>query len=193
MLYTNKTINTITTIITIIIFIILNLILNTFQMHQNKLENILGAISNIEDKENKNASNEQPQDKEIDLGNWYIQIPVINLSAPITEGTSAEILNTKVGHFEETSSTYGNIGLAAHNRGYEYNFFENIKKLKEDDEIIYTYENYQRKYIVTKTEIIENTDWSYLKQSGENILTLITCVENEPQYRRCIQAIEQQN
>lgn len=162
-------------------------------MHQNKLENILGAISNIEDKENKNASNEQPQDKEIDLGNWYIQIPVINLSAPITEGTSAEILNTKVGHFEETSSTYGNIGLAAHNRGYEYNFFENIKKLKEDDEIIYTYENYQRKYIVTKTEIIENTDWSYLKQSGENILTLITCVENEPQYRRCIQAIEQQN
>lgn len=193
MLYTNKTINTITAIITIVIFIILNLISNNFQPHQNHLENILGTISNKDDKDNENISNEQSKNKETDLGNWYIQIPAINLSAPIAEGTSAETLNTKVGHFEETSLTYGNVGLAAHNRGYECNFFENLKKLKEDDEIIYKYENYQKTYIVDKTEIIENTDWSYLEPSDENTLTLITCVENEPQYRRCIQAIEQQN
>ena len=38
--------------------------------------------------------------------------------------------------------------------------------------------------------IIKDTDWSYLQETKENKLTLITCVENEPKYRRCIQAIE---
>ena len=29
-----------------------------------------------------------------------------------------------------------------------------------------------------------------LKNTDENKITLITCLENEPEYRRCIQAIE---
>lgn len=82
------------------------------------------------------------------------------------------------------------MGLAAHNRGYEYNFFENLKEVKINDEIIYTYENYKKTYIIDKIEIIENTDWSYLENYDENKITLITCVENEPKYRRCVQATE---
>ena len=38
--------------------------------------------------------------------------------------------------------------------------------------------------------IIENTDWTYLEDTEENTITLITCVENEPKYRRCIQGEE---
>ena len=38
--------------------------------------------------------------------------------------------------------------------------------------------------------IIKDTDWSRLENTEENILTLITCVENKPEQRRCIQAIE---
>ena len=45
-------------------------------------------------------------------------------------------------------------------------------------------------YEVKTMEIIENTDWSYLKNTEDNRITLITCVENEPKYRRCIQGIE---
>ena len=95
-----------------------------------------------------------------------------------------------VGHFEETSKTNGNIGLAAHNRGYENNYFSGLKKLKEGDKILYTYENYKKEYAVTKHVIIENTDWTYLEDTEENTITLITCVENEPKYRRCIQGEE---
>ena len=85
------------------------------------------------------------------------------------------------------------MGLAGHNRGYEYNYFENLKKLKKEDEIIYKYLDYKETYKIDKIEIIKNTDWSYLNNTEENRITLITCVENEPQYRRCIQAVQIEN
>ena len=95
-----------------------------------------------------------------------------------------------IGHFEETSKDIGNIGLAAHNRGYKNNYFENLKKAKEDDIILYKYKEITREYVVVKNCIIEDTDWSYLENTEENKITLITCVENEPKYRRCVQGVE---
>lgn len=47
---------------------------------------------------------------------WQIEIPKIDLVAPIAEGTSQEVMLDYVGHFENTSFWKGNIGLAAHNR-----------------------------------------------------------------------------
>ena len=38
--------------------------------------------------------------------------------------------------------------------------------------------------------VIKDTDWSYLTETANNRITLITCVENEPEYRRCVQTIE---
>lgn len=189
MLYTNRSINLISLFITTIIFLILNFCF--FSEQQNPIENISNIISDkFEEKDNKNAEETNVEKQPLDLGNWYIEIPTINLKAPIAEGTDNETLNTKVGHFEETDLLEGNVGLAAHNRGYEYNFFENLKKLKIEDEIIYTYENMKKTYKVEKIEIIENTDWSYLEKTDENKITLITCIENEPLYRRCVQAVE---
>ena len=98
-----------------------------------------------------------------------------------------------VGHFEETTKTSGNVGLAAHNRGYPVNYFADIKKLKEGDEIIYKYFEFEKTYLVTENKIIEDIDWEPLENTKENKITLITCVENEPEYRRCIQAIEKEN
>lgn len=95
-----------------------------------------------------------------------------------------------IGHFIETSKDIGNVGLAAHNRGYQNNYFANLKKLKEGDEIIYKYSKTKRVYVVKQHCIVKDTDWSYLEETKENHITLITCVENEPEYRRCIQAIE---
>ena len=43
---------------------------------------------------------------------------------------------------------------------------------------------------MTKNIIIKDTNWNYLKNTEKNKITLITCIENEPEYRRCIQAIE---
>ena len=122
---------------------------------------------------------------------WKIEIPVIGLEAQIEEGTTKEILDNYVGHFEETSKKNGNVGLAAHNRGYKVNYFRNIKNLKEGDIINYYCDGVKHQYVVKIQTIIEDTDWSYLEPTDKNVITLITCVEDEPEYRRCVQAIEE--
>ncbi len=122
--------------------------------------------------------------------NWYIEISAISLKAPIQESVNMDVLNGFVGHFEETSKTEGNVGLAGHNRGYEKNYFQELYKLKKGDEIKYKYNGYEKSYSVEKIETIKNTNWSYLENTPENKLTLITCVENKPDLRLCIQAIQ---
>lgn len=126
----------------------------------------------------------------IDNNVWKIEIPSINLNAKIEEGTKPEILNEYVGHFEETQKWNGNVGLAAHNRGYKVNYFENIKNLEIGDEIYYYFNGIERKYIVTDMKIIKDTDWSNLENTEDNRITLITCVENKPRNRLCLQGIE---
>ena len=66
------------------------------------------------------------------------------------------------------------------------------------DYLEYFEEEDHRKYVkktykIDIIEIIKNTDWSYLDKTEENKITLITCVENEPKYRRCVQATEIEN
>ena len=131
----------------------------------------------------KNKTNDKKE-------NWKIIIPSISLEAEISEGTRKEVINQFVGHFEETAKINGNIGLAAHNRGYKVNYFTNLKNVKEGDEIKYQYKDIEKTYIVTKNIIIKDIDWSYLQNTEENKITLITCVDNEPNYRRCVQGIE---
>lgn len=125
--------------------------------------------------------------------NWYLEIPSIHLKATIKEGTTKEIMDQFIGHFEESKKWTGNICLAAHNRGYENNYFAEIKKLKEGDKIFYYYQGNSKEYIVEKNEIIQDTDVSCLENTEDNVITLITCVENEPNYRRCVKAIEKIN
>lgn len=80
---------------------------------------------------------------------WELEIPKINLIGEIFEGTSSEILDKYIGHFEETGTVSGNIGLAAHNRGYEVNYFQNLKDLEIGDEIDYKLNNISLKFIVS--------------------------------------------
>ena len=57
----------------------------------------------------------------------------------------------------------------------------------------YSNRPYKKTYKIDIIERIKNTDWSYLDKTEENKITLITCVENEPKYRRCVQATEIEN
>ena len=141
-----------------------------------------------ERKENTEKTIEEEVENKND--EWYLEIPCINLKANIKEGTTKDIMEDYIGHFEETKKDIGNIGLAAHNRGYKNNYFQNLKELKQNDEIYYKYKNEKRKYVVIKNIIIKDTDWTNLEESDGNIITLITCVENQPEYRRCVQGKE---
>lgn len=186
MFYTNKFVNLISLSLTIVIFFTFYFFYNN--NNRVKSSDIINKINIINEKDNnKEENNEQ---NNVELGNWYIEIPTINLKAPIAEGTDSNTLDLNVGHFIDTAIEMGNIGLAAHNRGYQYNYFQNLKKLKKEDRIIYTHNEFKKEYVVNVIEIIENSNWNYLKESEDNKITLITCIENEPKYRRCIQAVE---
>ena len=58
------------------------------------------------------------------------------------------------------------------------------------DLIIYTYNGQVSKYSIVEIGVIKDTDWSKLENSNQDKITLITCLENEPEYRRYIQAIK---
>ena len=202
MMYTKRYVNIVSLIITIIIFISTNQMKN-FKININSISNIFKRNSvlvelssnniNQETKEdtplieNENQNNNITEEKNT---NWKLMIPKISLEAEISEGTRKEVMDRFVGHFEETTKTSGNVGLAAHNRGYPVNYFANIKQLKEGDELIYKYYEFEKTYLVVENKIIKDTDWEPLEGTKENKITLITCVENEPEYRRCIQAVE---
>ena len=136
------------------------------------------------------ANNETQENTQIVTKEWYLEIPHIFLEAEIAEGTSKEVMDVAIGHFEESSKTDGNVCLAAHNRGYPVNYFQNLKLLKKGDTIYYRYKEFTKEYVVTENNIIKDTDWTYLEETEENTITLITCIENEPEYRRCVRAIE---
>ena len=121
---------------------------------------------------------------------WQIEIPQIVLETDIREGTDEWVLDKYVGHFEDTATTIGNICLAAHNRGYENNYFENLKKLKKGDKIFYTYYGVRKKFSINELLIIEDNNWDVLVDSMKSELTLITCMEDKPHLRRCLKAIE---
>lgn len=196
--YSTIYINLISLILSFCIFILIESFFSNYQNFVQKSTLRVGfevQNSQINSNENKeNIENENTKDITLEQSkeesSWYLEIPSINLKADIKEGTTKEILDDFIGHFEETNKDTGNIGLAAHNRGYKNNYFENLKKLKEGDVIYYQYKENRREYIVTKHTIIKDTDWSYLEDTEENTITLITCVENEPEYRRCIQATQ---
>ena len=172
-------------VIVLIFFIFIQIFINNYEIKTEINENIME-----ERQETQNIKEEKNETYQI--GTWQIEIPQISLIANIEEGTSKEVLNKYVGHFSITQRESGNIGLAAHNRGYEVNYFKDLKLLKEGDEIRYKYNEFEKIYEVRKSRIIKDTDWKYLENTEEDMLTLITCVENQPEYRRCIQAVEKE-
>lgn len=111
----------------------------------------------------------------------------------IKEGTEEEILNTAIGHFEESQKEVGNVCLAAHNRGYDVNYFENLKKLEIGDSIFYTINDKVHEYKISDIFTIYETDWSVIENTNDNRITLITCIENREEYRLCVQAKEIKN
>lgn len=141
-------------------------------------------------KSNTSVTNKVTKTVQVMQNEWKVVIPSIGLEANIAEGTTSEVMNQYVGHFDNTSKWNGNVALAAHNRGYPVNYFANLKKIKKGEIIEYYWNGEKRKYQVETITKIQDTDWTYLANTRDNRITLITCVENEPAYRRCVQAIE---
>ena len=48
----------------------------------------------------------------------------------------------------------------------------------------------KREYIVSDIQVISETDWTMLEETGDNRITIITCVKGRPEVRLCVQAME---
>ena len=102
-----------------------------------------------------------------------IEIGRIGLAAMILEGTDASTLHRAVGHIPGTPlpGQQGNVAIA----GHRDTFFRGLRNIRKDDEITLTTLNGTCRYRVDSTQVVAPEDTEVLDDSGEAILTLVTC------------------
>jgi sortase A len=102
-----------------------------------------------------------------------IEIARIGLAAMIMEGVDAGTLRHAVGHIPGTPlpGQRGNVALA----GHRDTFFRPLRNIQNDDEITLTTLDGSYHYRVDLISIVEPRDVGVLKNTGEAILTLVTC------------------
>ena len=118
-----------------------------------------------------------------------LKIPSIGLTVKIFQGTDSAALAKGAGHFTETSIWTGNVALAGHNRGVNEHFGK-IHTLRAGDIITLTTALGTRTYAVTGVNKVSVNDTSGLDVSSTNMVTLYTCVMDQPAYRWCVTAME---
>ena len=116
-----------------------------------------------------------------------LKIPSIGVDVKIYQGTDDAALRYGAGHFENTSIWEGNVAIAGHNRGVN-SYFGEIHTLKPGATIQLTTKIGTRQYQVDGVAKIAATDVSVLSARENDIITLITCVRDQPEYRWCVQA-----
>lgn len=116
-----------------------------------------------------------------------LKIPAIGLTVKVYQGTDSTALKKGAGHFASTSIWDGNVAIAGHNRGVN-NHFGKIHTLSIGDTIKLTTKLGTRTYEVYSVAKVSVNDVSVLDASAESIITLITCVMDQPEYRWCVQA-----
>lgn len=174
----------------------LNICKLTYVNNKKEAQEIMEKAYNIIESKNdkKDVYTELSKSNENDIIGILV-IKKIDVKAPVKQGTSQQIMQTSVGHFTESDLWDGNVSLASHNSGTSMHYFEKINKLDVNDEIIYITSLGERKYKVQYVSKIKDTDWSMVKknentQNKENTITLITCINGQPDYRLCVRGIQ---
>jgi sortase A len=126
----------------------------------------------------------------LNIAPWYyadgsigtIYISRTGKTIKIYEGENLDNLVKGTGHFASTSVWDGNVALCGHNRGSNA-YFSFVKDMQIGDRVTYTTLYSVRTYELYSKEQIGEYDNSKLGYSADNILTLITCIENVPELR----------
>lgn len=121
-------------------------------------------------------------------GMMIIGIPKIKIYAAVINGTSKKALARGPGLCEKSplpNEEESNVLIAAHRNAYK-EWFKNLDKLKEGDEIHIEFNKIKYIYEVLKVFIVEKNDWSVTKPVGYNAITLISCHPLKPPYKRII-------
>jgi sortase A len=105
-----------------------------------------------------------------------IQIPSLQVDAPVVQGDGWEQLKKGVGQHLGTPNPgeNGNIVLSAHNDVFG-EIFRYLDQLKEGDEVVLFTSERTYTYLIRQTQIVEPTRVEVLAQTSEPIVTLISC------------------
>lgn len=105
-----------------------------------------------------------------------LQIPALNIDAPIVQGDGWEQLKKGVGQHVGSADPgrAGNLVLSGHNDVYG-EVFRYLDRLKPGDMIIVYTQQRQYVYTVTGTQIVAPTRVEVMSQTADATLTLISC------------------
>ncbi|MBN2386321.1 MAG: class D sortase [Anaerolineales bacterium] len=105
-----------------------------------------------------------------------IQIPAINVDAPVVQGDNWEALKKGVGQAFGTANPgeNGNVVLSAHNDIFG-EIFRDLDRLHPGDLVILYTMQRQYVYVVTETRIVEPTAVEVMSQTANPTITLISC------------------
>lgn len=118
-----------------------------------------------------------------------VSIERVGLNCKVYEGATDSSMSKGAGHYTSSGLYTGNVGLFGHNRG-NHPYFGKLKNVKVGDIVKYKTAIGTKTYKVTFVGAISYTDFSYLNEMGDNRITLITCIANQPSLRLCVQAVE---
>jgi sortase A len=105
-----------------------------------------------------------------------IQIPAINIDAPVVQGDGWEQLKKGVGQHvgSPNPGQKGNIVLSAHNDVFGQ-LFRDLDRLKDGDQIILFTNARAYVYVIRQSQIVEPTQVEVMAPSQEPVVTLISC------------------
>ena len=105
-----------------------------------------------------------------------LQVPAINIDAPIVQGDGFEQLKKGVGQNIGSSNPgqNGNVVLSAHNDVYG-EIFRYLDRLAPGDQVIIYTQQRQYVYVVDRTAIVEPTAVEVMASTGNPTVTLISC------------------
>ncbi len=122
----------------------------------------------------QNPSGSSPSTSSVS-GEIRLEIPQLNLTTEVGEGTTAEILKFLPGRYlESTWPGQGNIAIAGHRTLYGGQF-RDIDKLEPGDHINLAYQGSTFIYQVEEVFQVASNDWSILAENPTPTLTLTTC------------------
>jgi len=102
-----------------------------------------------------------------------LEIPRLNLSAMVLEGSDSSTLGVAVGHVPLTAEPgqRGNLVLS----GHRDTFFRPLREIRSGDRITLTTPEGSYQYVVEWTSIVNPTDVTSLEPTAHRSLTLVTC------------------
>ena len=105
-----------------------------------------------------------------------IQIPAIEIDAPVVQGDGWEQLKKGVGQNIGSANPgqTGNVVLSAHNDVYG-ELFRYLDKLQPGDQVVIYTQQRQYTYVVDRTALVEPTAVEVMASTGSPTVTLISC------------------